>query len=161
MSATILGYNADVHRDGVIHLWTTVFGYETEHNDPALALDRKRAIGDDLIFVALSDSNVIGSIMAGYDGHRGWLYALAVLPGHRNKGIGSSLVSEAERALTALGCMKINLQINQSNESVPAFYASLGYSKEERISMGKCIPQNIVRKVDQGNATDRGESSAG
>jgi ribosomal protein S18 acetylase RimI-like enzyme len=81
--------------------------------------------------------------MAGYDGHRGWMYSVAVSPSHRRQGIGSQLVSVAERALAAKGCMKINLQIMQGNESVSAFYASLGYSIEQRVSMGKRIKENI------------------
>ena len=85
---------------------------------------------------------VVGTIMAGYDGHRGWIYSVAVSPSHRRQGIGSRLVSHAERALTDRGCMKINLQIMEGNESVTAFYASLGYSVEKRVSMGKRVSEN-------------------
>jgi ribosomal protein S18 acetylase RimI-like enzyme len=81
--------------------------------------------------------------MAGYDGHRGWLYALAVAPPHRRQGVGSLLVSHAERELTRKGCVKINLQILEGNESVTAFYAGLGFSVEKRVSMGKRIPENV------------------
>lgn len=70
-------------------------------------------------------------------GHRGWLYAVAVLKQHRGQGIGRALVHEAERRLAALGCRKINLQIRASNRAVAEFYARLGYSVEDRISMGK------------------------
>ena len=69
---------------------------------------------------------------------------MAVHPSHRRKGIGMNLVRHAEGALTARGCMKINLQIVTSNESVKTFYESLGYSTEPRISMGKKIESNIV-----------------
>jgi ribosomal protein S18 acetylase RimI-like enzyme len=77
--------------------------------------------------------------MAGYDGHRGWIYSVAVSPAHRRQGIGSLLVAHAERALIDLGSVKINLQIMEGNESVTAFYSSLGFSVEKRISMGKRI----------------------
>jgi ribosomal protein S18 acetylase RimI-like enzyme len=81
--------------------------------------------------------------MAGYDGHRGWIYSVAVHPSYRNQGIGSALVSYAERALASKGCMKVNLQILQSNKSTSVFYESLGYAVEPRVSMGKLIHENI------------------
>ena len=86
---------------------------------------------------------MIGSILAGYDGHRGWLYSVAVHADYRRHGLGSSLVRYAEQALTALGCMKINLQITSGNDAVAGFYEALGYGVEPRISMGKKIAENI------------------
>lgn len=77
--------------------------------------------------------------MAGYDGHRGWLYTVAVLRSFQRKGIGSALIREAEKRLLALGCLKINLQVVAGNTSATAFYAKLGYTVEERVSMGKPI----------------------
>ncbi len=144
MSAlSILPFHNPTHRKEIVELWRNVFGYETAHSEPNLAIDRKLETGDGLFFVAISDSIVVGSIMAGYDGHRGWLYSLAVLPGYRHRGIGSKLVRVAEQALTGKGCMKINLQIMEGNEAVQAFYASLGYAVEVRVSMGKRILENI------------------
>ncbi len=142
MNITITNYNDRSHRSQVIALWETVFAYETAHNRPALVIDKKLAVNDDLFFVAIADNTVVGTIMAGYDGHRGWIYSVAVSPSHHRQGIGSELVVHAERALIAKGAVKINLQIMQGNESVTAFYASLGFSVEQRISMGKPIPQN-------------------
>jgi len=81
--------------------------------------------------------------MCGYDGHRGWIYSLAVSPSHRRQGIGTQLVHHGERELVRRGCVKINLQIIEGNEAVVAFYSALGYSVEKRISMGKPIPGNI------------------
>lgn len=140
---TITSYQNTIHRGPVVALWETVFGYETAHNRPSLVIDKKLQVNDDLFLVAVSENQVMGTIMAGYDGHRGWIYSVAVSPSHRRQGIGSQLVSRAERALTAKGCVKINLQIIASNESVSAFYSSLGFSVEKRISMGKPIVQNI------------------
>jgi ribosomal protein S18 acetylase RimI-like enzyme len=138
----ILSYNDQLHRYQVIALWETVFAYEAAHNRPNLVIDKKLSINDDLFFVAIAGDTVVGTIMAGYDGHRGWIYSVAVSPSHRRRGIGSQLVSHAERALIAKGSVKINLQIMQGNESVTAFYASFGFAVEKRISMGKPIPQN-------------------
>jgi ribosomal protein S18 acetylase RimI-like enzyme len=140
----IANYSNNHHRHAVIALWETVFGYETAHNTPSLAIDKKLAVADELFFVALRDEEVIGTVMAGYDGHRGWLYSVAVHPAHRREGLGAKLVRHAEDALIARGCMKINLQIISANASVAAFYEALGYSIEPRISMGKKIEANIV-----------------
>ncbi|MFV9675660.1 MAG: GNAT family acetyltransferase, partial [Anaerolineales bacterium] len=79
----------------------------------------------------------VGTAMAGFDGHRGWVYYVAVHPDYRRQGIGSALMSEVEAALAHHGCPKLNLQIRSSNAEVQAFYESLGYLIEDRISMGK------------------------
>ena len=146
----IANYSNNHHRHAVIALWETVFGYETAHNTPSLAIDKKLAVADELFFVALRDEEVIGTVMGGYDGHRGWLYSVAVHPAHRREGLGAKLVRHAENALIARGCMKINLQIISANASVAAFYEALGYSIEPRISMGKKIEANIVMPGVQG-----------
>ena len=91
----------------------------------------------ELIILALDGETVVGSILAGYDGHRGWLYALAVLGTYRGNDIGTDLVAEAERRLAALGCQKVNLQVRATNSGVIKFYERLGYSVEDRVSMGK------------------------
>jgi len=131
------------HRSQVVALWEAVFGYEAAHNKPSLVIDKKLAVDDQLFFVAISDNAVVGTIMAGYDGHRGWIYSVAVSPLHQKQGIGSRLVTHAERILTSKGAVKINLQIMEGNESVARFYSSLGYSVEKRVSMGKRVPENV------------------
>jgi ribosomal protein S18 acetylase RimI-like enzyme len=156
---SITPFNNSANRSDVIALWHTVFGYETAHNEPNLVIDQKLMLDDGLFFVAICDQIVVGSIMAGYDGLRGWLYSLAVLPDYRNRDIGSELVSKAEQALVSRGCVKINLQIMEGNEAVQAFYASLGYSAEVRVSMGKRIPENIqIQEAKQGGASDAEEA---
>jgi ribosomal protein S18 acetylase RimI-like enzyme len=136
-------YNDDLHREPVTELWQQALGYAGGHRSPALAIDRKLAVDDRLFFVALEDGAVIGTIMAGYDGHRGWLYSLAVRSSHRQRGIGTSLVVHAEQALRALGCFKVNLQLAEGNEAVAAFYETLGYAVEKRVSMGKHMAANV------------------
>lgn len=142
---TIISFENQAHREPVIALWQEVFGYETAHNEPHLVIDKKLAVNDGLFFLAMEMDNVIGSVMAGYDGHRGWIYSLAVLPFFRKRGIGTALLSHAEKQLSLLGCMKINLQIVEGNEAVGHFYRVNGYSSEKRISMGKRLPENIKR----------------
>jgi ribosomal protein S18 acetylase RimI-like enzyme len=90
-----------------------------------------------LFLVAADRGKVVGSAMAGFDGHRGWVYYVAVHPDYRRRGIGTSLMTKAESALKVIGCPKLNLQIRSDNHPVQAFYESLGYAVEERISMGK------------------------
>lgn len=143
MTATLLPYDDELHRHEVIALWREVFGYETAHNAPGLSLDRKLAVRDGLIFVAVDAGRVVGTAMGGYDGHRGWLYSIAVHPSCRRQGLGARLVRHAETALEALGCMKINLQLVASNEATAAFYRRLGYAIEPRISMGRVLAANV------------------
>ena len=128
----------------LVALWEKVFGYDAPHNDPALVISKKSEVDDGLLFVAENESGrMIGSVMCGYDGHRGWIYSLAVSPDDRRKGIGKQLMVHAEKALKARGCVKINLQIMEGNDEVESFYRNLGYITEPRISMGKRIPENI------------------
>jgi len=136
-------YNDNTDRKQVISLWHAVFGYETAHNEPSLAITKKVKANDKLFFVAEANGAVVGTAMAGYDGHRGWLYAIAVHPDSRRAGVGSKLVRHAERALASLGCMKVNLQLLASNEATAAFYRSLGYAVEPRTSMGKVLHENV------------------
>ncbi|MDF3163772.1 GNAT family acetyltransferase [Pseudomonas proteolytica] len=138
-------YRDRLHRAQVATLWQAAFGYDTAHNRPELAIDKKLAVDDGLFFVATDKTAVIGTLMAGYDGHRGWLYSVAVHPDYRRQGLGASLVRHGEQALIALGCLKINLQITSGNEAVVGFYEALGYGVEPRISMGKKIAQNLPK----------------
>ena len=139
----IYEFNNLKHREQVIAIWKDIFGYETARNDPGVVIDKKNATGDGLFFVAVHRDEVVGTVMAGYDGHRGWIYSLAVHPGHRKKGMASLLLSHAEKQLVSLGCVKINLQILKDNEVVQRFYRANGYALEDRISMGKQIDENV------------------
>jgi ribosomal protein S18 acetylase RimI-like enzyme len=140
---TIIPFVNTQHRACVIDLWRTVFGYEAAHNEPTVVIDTKLAVDDGLFFVAIENHTVIGTVMAGYDGHRGWLYSVAVHPDHARRGLGTQLVRHAEQVLAALGCMKINLQLLDTNHAVARFYETLGYAVEPRVSMGKAIVDNI------------------
>ncbi len=143
MNFEITSFDNSRHRNQGISLWKDVFGYETSHNSPDIVIDKKVEFNDGLFFVAFDNDDVTGTVMAGYDGHRGWIYSIAVLPAYRKKGLGSALLSFAEKKLSEKGCMKINLQIMDGNESVEAFYLFNGYQTEKRISMGKRLEQNI------------------
>lgn len=143
MEYKIIAFDNLKHIEQVISLWKEVFGYEAAHNDPGIVIDKKIDFNDGLFFVAVDDHDVIGTVMAGYDGHRGWIYSIAVSTAYRKKGLGSALLFFAEERLSEKGCMKINLQIMEGNDAVEAFYLSNGYQTEKRISMGKRLVQNI------------------
>src|SRR5215831_11910836 len=123
--------------DGVEILWREAFPDDPPWNKAEVAIPAKLAVQPELFLVALHGDRAIGSIIAGYDGHRGWLYAVAVLNSHRRRGIGTALVRGAEDRLRSIGCNKINLQVRTSNATVVDFYKRLGYTIEERTSMGR------------------------
>ncbi|KRA83414.1 GNAT family acetyltransferase [Altererythrobacter sp. Root672] len=123
--------------DGVRELWEEVFPNDPPWNRAERALPEKLAVQPELLLVATIGDTVIGTVMAGYDGHRGWLYSVAVKPSQQRQGVGSQMLGEAERRLADLGCGKINLQVRAGNEAVTAFYRRHGYEMEERVSMGK------------------------
>ena len=100
-------------------------------------IDRKLPIQPELFLVAELDGVLVGTVMAGFDGVRGWLHRLAVRNSARRSGAGTALVRSAEAGLSALGCPKVNLQVRSSNEQVVAFYRALGYSIEDRVSLGR------------------------
>ena len=120
----------------VIELWTFA-GLVRPQNDPKKDIARKLKVQRELFLVADLDGSVVGTVMAGYEGHRGWINYLAVDIGQRRRGIGSALMRDAERRLRLAGCPKINLQIRAENTAVQAFYASLGFGDDQVMSMGK------------------------
>ena len=125
-------------RSSVIELWRTVFPDDPPHNAPEKVIDAKLEV-DDLIFVAEHEGEIIGACMAGYDGHRGWLYSVAVHPEKRRSRTGTKLIKHTLASLKDIGCMKVNLQIRSTNTEVASFYESLGFKTEDRLSMGAFI----------------------
>jgi ribosomal protein S18 acetylase RimI-like enzyme len=132
----IRSYELEDEED-VVGLWREVFPNAPAHNDPHADISFKLQVQPELFFVALNGGRLVGTAMAGFDGHRGWVYYVAVHPSHRRKGIGSALMKRVEQALGEMGCPKLNLQIRSTNADVQAFYESLGYQVEDRISMAK------------------------
>ncbi|MDR6537228.1 GNAT family acetyltransferase [Variovorax soli] len=122
---------------GVIALWQAC-GLTRPWNDPRRDIQRKLGEQPELFLVATgSDGVLLGSAMVGFDGHRGWVYYLAVSPDHRRMAIGRALMQEAERLLIERGCPKINLLVRSSNAEVVAFYRKLGYTQDDVISLGR------------------------
>lgn len=120
-------------RASVIDLWRDC-DLLRPWNNPDLDIDRKLAVDDSMFLIAESDTQVVGTVMAGYDGHRGWINYLAVDPARHG-----------EQRLREIGCPKINLQIRADNQSAAAFYERLGYSTDEVVSMGKRLVDDAAR----------------
>ncbi|REJ06076.1 GNAT family acetyltransferase [Microbacterium bovistercoris] len=126
--------------DAVVALWEEA-GLTRPWNDPRADIERMLAVWPDLIIVAEDDGRIVGTVMAGYDGHRGWIYYLASAADRRGEGIGRMLVEESERRLIALGCPKVQLMVRPGNEIVFAFYDQVGY---ERFDIGMTGKRLIV-----------------
>lgn len=131
--------------DAVVRLWNRC-GLVVPANDPHLDISRKCAAQPDLFLVARLSltRQIVGTVMAGYEGHRGWINYLAVDPDHQRQGIGRRLMAEAERLLNDLGCPKINLQVRGSNRAVLPFYERLGFAIDDTVSLGKRLRQDCV-----------------
>lgn len=142
MSMQIRQYRTDDEAQ-VTALWDAVFQDDAPHNAPGAVITQKLAYQPELFFVGTLDDKIIGTILAGYDGHRGWLYAVATSPNQRRQGYGTQLIRHAESALADMGCTKVNLQVRESNAEVAAFYRVLGYAVEDRTSLGKRFTSTV------------------
>jgi len=127
---------ADADEDAVVALWERC-GLTRPWNDPRKDIDRKRAVQREWFLVATDGGAIVGSVMAGYEGHRGWINYLAVDPGRRRDGLGRALMDAAEKRLLAAGCPKINLQIRSENGEAIAFYEAIGFREDKVLSFGK------------------------
>jgi ribosomal protein S18 acetylase RimI-like enzyme len=123
-------------QSAVIALWETC-GLIRPWNDPIKDIARKLTVQPELFLVAVTDGQLVGSAMIGYDGHRGWVNYLAVSPDSRRLAYGKQLMQKAERLLLERGCPKLNLQVRTDNHEVIEFYRKLGYSQDPVVSLGK------------------------
>lgn len=122
--------------EAVVSLWQES-GLTRPWNNPYQDINRKLTVQPELFLVAADDAVVVGTVMAGYDGHRGWLYYLASTPARRGQGIGRKLVEHAEELLIEMGCPKVQLMVRPENVEVHDFYASLGFEPFEVWVTGK------------------------
>jgi ribosomal protein S18 acetylase RimI-like enzyme len=106
-------------------------------NDPRKDIERKLKERPELFLVGVLGGRIIASVMAGYDGHRGWLNYVGVDPDHRHQDFGRAIMAEAERRLRELGCPKINLQVRSANRDAIDFYSKVGFALDDVVSMGK------------------------
>ena len=120
----------------VIRLWEDC-GLVVPWNSPIRDIRRKYEVQPEMFLVCSMSNKIIATVMAGYDGHRGWINYLAVHPDHHRTGIGGRMMEEAEILLRAAGCPKINLQVRKTNTNVIEFYKKIGYKADDVISLGK------------------------
>jgi len=125
----------DTDSDAVIELWR-LSGLVQPANDPRRDIERKTSDSPWGFLVAVDDAAIVGSVMVGYDGHRGWINYLACRPEHRRSGVASQLMAAARELLLDRGCPKINLQVRSGNTGARMFYESLGYSEDSVTSFG-------------------------
>jgi ribosomal protein S18 acetylase RimI-like enzyme len=122
--------------DAIIAIWQAC-KLTVPWNNPHKDIARKMQVNPELFLVAELDGTIAGTVMGGYEGHRGWINYLAVSPDHQRQGVGRALMAAVEAKLLALGCPKINLQVRTSNTAVIQFYGHLGYHIDDVISLGK------------------------
>lgn len=120
----------------VINLWYRC-SLVVPWNDPQQDIWLKLQVQPELFLVGLIETQVVATIMAGYEGHRGWLNYLAVAPEYQRQGIGQYMVEQATIKLKSMNCPKINIQIRAANAVVLQFYENLGFKIDDVISMGK------------------------
>ncbi len=120
----------------VVALWQEC-GLTRPWNDPRADIARKLTEQPELFLVGTVGVELVATAMVGFDGHRGWVYYLAVSPGHRKQSYGRALMQEAERLLMERGCPKLNLLVRSSNAEIIEFYRKLGYVQDEAVSLGK------------------------
>ena len=128
-------------QDAVVGLWREC-GLVVPQNDPRKDICRKLSIQREMFLVGSMGSKLVATVMAGFDGHRGWINYLAVATGSQNRGFGRRMMDAAEARLREMGCPKINLQVRNSNADVIEFYRAIGYSVDDVVSMGKRLEED-------------------
>ncbi len=127
----------------VVGVWQAS-GLTHPNNNPYKDIARKSKVNPELFLVGELDGQIVGTVMVGYEGHRGWINYLGVTPDYQKHGYGEALMAEAEKLLRQRGCPKINLQVRTSNTKVIGFYQRLGFSIDDTVSMGKRLePDNV------------------
>ena len=128
----------EADRAALIALWETC-GLTRPWNDPDADIDRIQVSRDATILIGTVDDAVVASVMVGHDGHRGWIYYLAVRPDRQARGHGREMMAEAELWLTARGAPKVQLMVRQENEDAADFYSALGYERQDVTVLGKWL----------------------
>jgi ribosomal protein S18 acetylase RimI-like enzyme len=131
--------DADEH--SVIALWNAC-GLVVSHNDPSADFRFARAKENSDVLLGIDgNGHVVATIMVGHDGHRGWLYYVAVDPKQRKQGLGRQMVQAALTWLQERGVPKAQLMIRETNTEVAAFYERIGFEAIPRTVMEKWLPK--------------------
>jgi ribosomal protein S18 acetylase RimI-like enzyme len=130
----------DEDRQATIDLWIKC-GLTTSYNNPGHDLDFAKGAAASEVIVGLVDDKVAASVMVGHDGHRGWLYYVAVDPDQRGGGFGAAIVEAGENWLRSRQVPKVMLLIRETNTKVEAFYTNIGYETVPRIILQKWLTE--------------------
>ena len=122
--------------NSIVSLWE-ICELSRPWNDPIKDIERKLTVQRDLFLILEKDGEILGSVMGGYDGHRGSVNYLGIHPDHKNEGLGKLLMNRIEEELIKMGCPKINLMVRNSNLDVHEFYRVIGYEEQEVVVFGK------------------------
>ena len=123
-------------REAVVALWEEA-GLTRPWNDPRADFDLALATTSSAILLAEHDGALAGSVMVGFDGHRGWVYYLASAPSLRRQGIGRALMQAAEEWLSVAASPKIQLMVRGDNVAARGFYDALGFELQDVVTLGK------------------------
>ncbi len=123
-------------REAAIALWQEA-GLTRPWNDSQADFDLALANPTSTILLTHDGGDLTGSVMVGFDGHRGWVYYLASVPTRRKNGIGRSLMQAAEDWLKERGCPKIQLMVRNDNAAAKGFYAAIGYEEQSVVTIGR------------------------
>jgi ribosomal protein S18 acetylase RimI-like enzyme len=129
---------ADADTADVIALWRAC-GLTRPWNDPAADIALARRGPNSAILIGRDGDAMIATALVGHDGHRGWVYYVAVDPARRGKGFGRAIMNAAEDWLRARNIEKLQLMVRGDNTRVQAFYGSLGYLEQERVLFAKWL----------------------
>jgi ribosomal protein S18 acetylase RimI-like enzyme len=129
---------ADADVAAVIALWQRC-GLTRPWNDPAGDIALARRNQNATVLVGRVDGAIVATAMVGHDGHRGWVYYVAVDPDRRQKGLGRAIMDAAEAWLRAAGLPKLQLLVRRENAQAGAFYQSIGYEEADTIVFAKWI----------------------
>ncbi len=122
----------------VIALWQSC-GLTRPWNDPATDIALARRGPNSAVLIGRDGDAIVASAMVGHDGHRGWVYYVAVDPERRNSGYGRIIMSAAEEWMRQAGIAKLQLMVRPDNAKVHAFYESIGYDEQERVIYAKWL----------------------
>ena len=129
---------ADGDVAAVIALWQAC-GLTRPWNDPASDIALARRGENSTVLVGRLGSHVVATAMVGHDGHRGWVYYVAVDPDQQSKGFGRAIMKATEEWLRQTGIAKLQLMVRPDNKKVQAFYESLDYDEQKRIIYAKWL----------------------
>ena len=128
----------ETDRPALTTLWEAC-GLTRPWNDPNDDIDRAVATRDATIRVGYLGDRLAGSVMAGHDGHRGWVYYLAVDPSQQGRGLGRELMEEAGLWLLSRGAPKLELMVREGNDRAAKFYEALGFERQPVTVYGKWL----------------------